>query len=126
MATGTGTGNLQRGIDACQAKNPPVTQNKVHQATNTPNPTLSTPSLYTPAGHRALIAIRCARNHRPTNIVADPEYLLEVAMLRPGTAVPSPLTVARDIENIYLAASVKVKDHFKVRFPCLWQNNGDH
>ncbi|KIO18117.1 hypothetical protein M407DRAFT_48613, partial [Tulasnella calospora MUT 4182] len=72
------------------------------------------PSLYTPAGHRALIAIRCARSHRPTNMVADPEYLLEVNLLRPGTIVPSPATVACDIKDIYLAASAKVKDHFKV------------
>lgn len=112
-ATNTGTGNLQRGIDACQAKHPTATPSEAHEATQAPNPTQATPSLYTPAGHRALIAIRCARNHRPANIVADPEYLLEVAMLRPGTIVPSPSTVARDIESIYLAASIKVKEHFK-------------
>ncbi|KAG8903891.1 hypothetical protein FRC01_008939, partial [Tulasnella sp. 417] len=113
MATGTGTGNLKRSIDSCEGKHPRETQNGANHANHASSSTNPTSSLYTPAGHRALIAIRCARRHRPANMVADPEYLLEVEMLRPGTIVPSPSTVARDIKDIYLAASAKVKDHFK-------------
>lgn len=116
MATGTGTGNLQHGINACKDKHPRTTQSGANHANLASSSADPTPSLYTPAGHRALIAIRCARSHRPANMVTDPEYLLEVEMLHPGTIVPSPSTVARDINAIYLAASEKVKDHFKACF----------
>src|SRR4051794_3182393 len=71
-------------------------------------------SRYTPARHRALIAMRCASSHRPFRSVADLFYLQEIEMLRPGTVLPSPLTVSRDVNAIYQYGSLKVKEFFEV------------
>lgn len=117
MATSSGTGNLQRAVKYCRARNPSsLPQSDTQGGSEVPGSSNSTKRPYTVAYHRALIAIRCARNHRLANMVTDPEYLMEVEMLRPGTIVPSPSTVADDIQAIYLAASSRVKDHFKVHF----------
>jgi hypothetical protein len=56
----------------------------------------------------------CAANRRPFNSVKDPFYLQEVELLRPGTAVPSPSTVSRDIQAIYLAGAIAIKEYFEV------------
>jgi hypothetical protein len=81
------------------------------------NPTSGTSLLmYTPARHRAMIAIRCAVSRRPFNTVSDPFYLQEIELLRPGTQVPTPSTVSRDIQNIYQAGSDVVKEYFSVCF----------
>jgi len=71
---------------------------------------------YSPAAHRALIALRCAKNSRPFNTVTDEEYQLEVSLLRPNTTIPSPITVSRDINTIYLQMSRHVQQYFKVSF----------
>ncbi|KAF8586027.1 hypothetical protein K439DRAFT_1001527 [Ramaria rubella] len=47
-------------------------------------------SKYSPYRHRALIALRCAKDHRPFECVKDEFYLAEVELLRPGTKVPDP------------------------------------
>ena len=70
---------------------------------------------YTEAAHCALIALRCAKNHRPFNSVLDEDYQAEVNMLRPGTKLPHPVTVSRDIQAIYLDMSMHVHDYFQVR-----------
>lgn len=69
---------------------------------------------YSPAAHRALIALRCAKNNRPFNAVLDEDYQDEIRMLRPGTVLPSPITVSRDINEIYLEMSRHVKNYFTV------------
>jgi hypothetical protein len=46
--------------------------------------------------------------------VIDPFYLDEVEMLRPGTVVPSPATVSRDVKDIYKASMSRVKEYFEV------------
>ncbi|KDQ20120.1 hypothetical protein BOTBODRAFT_102100, partial [Botryobasidium botryosum FD-172 SS1] len=74
------------------------------------NPTLQ----YTPAMHRAVIALRCAMSKRPFNIVNDPYYKMEVELLRPGTIVPHPSTVSRDICAIYSEAAKHVREYFEV------------
>ncbi|KII90073.1 hypothetical protein PLICRDRAFT_108714 [Plicaturopsis crispa FD-325 SS-3] len=56
--------------------------------------------------------MRCARSRRPFNSVADPDYLAEVQLLRPGTVVPHPSTVSRDARDIYLQASNHIKEYF--------------
>ncbi|EIN06123.1 hypothetical protein PUNSTDRAFT_34754, partial [Punctularia strigosozonata HHB-11173 SS5] len=56
---------------------------------------------YNPLRHRALIALRCSASHRSFNSVLDADYRAEVEMLRPGTTLPSPLTVSRDAKAIY-------------------------
>ncbi|KAH6897555.1 hypothetical protein BKA70DRAFT_1116256, partial [Coprinopsis sp. MPI-PUGE-AT-0042] len=69
---------------------------------------------YSKATHRALIAVRCAARNRPFNMVSDPEYLQEVEMLCPGTSVPHPGTVSRDVGKIYLGLSDVVRTYMMV------------
>ena len=66
------------------------------------------------ARHRTLIAMRCARNKRSFNSFADDLYRQEIELLRPGTSLPSPMTVSRDIQVIYASAVDGVKEYFKV------------
>ena len=107
--TGEGTSNLQSGITQCferRGENRPGTAMVAHAA--------AIP--YTEAAHRVLIALRCAKNHRPFNSVLDEDYQAEVNMLRPGTKLPHPATVSRDIQAIYLNMSKHICDYFEVRF----------
>ncbi len=69
---------------------------------------------YTPAAHRTLIVLRCAKSHRPFNSVADEDYQAEVQMLQPGTILPHPSTVSHDIKAIYLTMSILVRQYFMV------------
>jgi len=68
--TGDGTSNLQKDVDMCLRK----------QGRGRIKPTSPAIS-YSEAGHRALIALRCAKNARPINSVLDEDYRLEVEML---------------------------------------------
>ena len=72
------------------------------------------PLSYSYPKHRALIAARCAANKRPFNSVADPYYIQEVEMLRPGTKLPSPTTVSRDIKAMYSIGAEVVREYFSV------------
>ncbi|KAF8495269.1 hypothetical protein F5888DRAFT_1615947, partial [Russula emetica] len=104
--TGEGTSNLQSGITQCferRGENRPSNA-KVAQMAVIP---------YTEAAHRALIALRCAKNHRLFNSVLDEDYQAEVNMLRPGTRLPHPTTVSRDIQAIYLDVSRHIRDYFQ-------------
>ncbi|KAF8232943.1 hypothetical protein L208DRAFT_1205799, partial [Tricholoma matsutake] len=67
---------------------------------------------YTPAGHRTLIALQSANNHRPFNSVLDEDYQAEVEMLQPGTIIPSPQTVSCDIKAMYTEMSKHVQNYF--------------
>ncbi|KAF8218480.1 hypothetical protein L208DRAFT_1350996, partial [Tricholoma matsutake] len=40
----------------------------------------------------------CTKNHCPFNSVLDEDYQAEVEMLQPGTIIPSPQMVSRDIK----------------------------
>lgn len=109
MKTAEGTKNLQTGIAACNGRfgiDPPSVG-----SSNSP--------AYSPAAHRALIALRCAKNCRPFNSVLDEYYQQEVQMLRPGTTIPHAITVSRDICAIYLDMSKHVRAYFKVCFHVL-------
>ncbi|KAK7041092.1 hypothetical protein R3P38DRAFT_2512431 [Favolaschia claudopus] len=70
---------------------------------------------YSEAMHRTLIALRCASSKRPFNQVEDKWYRMEVAMLRPGTIVPSADTVARDVQRLYVLVAQEVKAYFQRR-----------
>jgi len=75
---------------------------------------------YSKAAHRALIALRCVKGKRPFYTVKDPDYLAEVEMLRPGTVVPSPTTVARDVHTLYRELSIDVRQYFLVSSLNIW------
>jgi hypothetical protein len=107
MLSGHGTKNLQVGVTAC---------NKHFGVTSGDTPVRRAGVPFSPAAHRTLIAMRCAKNHRPFNSVLDEDYRTEVEMLRPGTIVPSPVTVSRDIKAIYVEMSKSVRNYFVVRF----------
>lgn len=112
-ATAHGTSNLGRTMLQCNRRRGVAqTQDSNANAQQTLDQSVST---YTPARHRAMIAMRCAASHRPFNSVTDPFYLEEVQMLRPGTKVPSPMTVSRDVQRIYAESSIRVKEYFQVR-----------
>jgi len=103
MGTKDGTGNLRRTLTKCLGQ---------PQSEIQPHPTEDVP--YSPAAHRALIALRCAVSKRPFNSVSDPFYAQEVHMLRPGTKLPSPSTVSRDVAAMYENGSEIVKQYFSV------------
>ncbi|KAI0045689.1 hypothetical protein FA95DRAFT_1495156, partial [Auriscalpium vulgare] len=72
---------------------------------------------YSPAAHRAVIALRSATSQRPFNMVADKYYAMEVNMLRPGTPLPAPTTVSEDIKALHVGLASDVKEYFSVSFP---------
>ncbi|QRV99251.1 hAT family dimerization protein [Ceratobasidium sp. AG-Ba] len=104
MKTGNGTRNLQDTAETCNARWG-VTQNSKSNSTFFNG--------YSEALHRVLIALRCAQNKRAFNLVSDPLYQQEVEMLRPGTILPSPMTVSRDMQVIYATSAEGVKEYFK-------------
>ncbi|KAJ6632312.1 hypothetical protein B0H10DRAFT_1772265, partial [Mycena sp. CBHHK59/15] len=109
-----GTKNLQRSMEQCCRKRGVVAD--VDSSKGAQQDLFCSVSHYTPAHHRALIALRCARSHRPFNSVKDELYLEEVELLWPGTHIPSPSTVLRDVQTLYLEGSKQVKEYFKVQF----------
>jgi hypothetical protein len=108
MKTGEGTANLQKGVDRCLGKHG-ETEEVMGQDPSVPA------VKYSEATHRALIALRCAKYQRPFNSVVDEEYKIEVNMLRPGTKIPHPSTIGRDVRVLYQDWSELVKDYFMVR-----------
>ena len=88
--TSEGTANLKLGAEKCNE------QNGVVVATGPAGRNNAAPT-YSVAAHRTLIALRCAKNHRPFNSISDDDYRTEVQMLRPGMVLPHPSTVGRDI-----------------------------
>ncbi|QRV77423.1 hAT family dimerization protein [Ceratobasidium sp. AG-Ba] len=104
MKTGNGTRNLQDTAETCNARWG-VTQNSQSNSTFFNG--------YSEARHRVLIALRCAQNKRAFNLVSDPLYQQEVEMLRPGTILPSLMTVSQDMQVIYATSAEGVKEYFK-------------
>jgi hypothetical protein len=68
MLSGHGTKNLQDGVNACN-KCLGVVSGYATQRTG---------ASYSPAGHRTMIAMCCAKNHHPFNSVLDEDYQAEV------------------------------------------------
>lgn len=106
LETSQGTSNLERSRKKCMQRRG---VDETHVADAQQLVTYSQPK------HRALIAARCASSRRPFNSVADPYYIQEVEMLRPGTKLPSPATVSRDINMMYKFGGDRVRDYFSVR-----------
>ena len=115
MATGYGTKNMRDSVKKCDK------QSGVDTLAPVEKPAVSQP--YMPAAHRALIAQRCAKNHCPFNSVTDEDYIAEVEMLRPGTKVPSPATVSRDVKAIYAEVSKLVRTYFMVCYNHFFKNS---
>ena len=107
MSTGHGTKNIQDGVKACDKRVGTVTDTTMVESTGQP---------YSAAAHRTLIAMWCAKNHRPFNSVLDEDYQAEVEMLHPGTILPGPQTVSHDIKSIYAKMSKNVQNYFLVTY----------
>jgi len=112
MKTGDGTKNLARAIVECNERRG-VTSDDL-SSVGAQQTIEKSVSEYTPAKHRALIAMRCCVSKRPFNMVRDPHYAEEIRLLRPGTDIPSPATVSRDVNQVYTLGSKQVKEYFLV------------
>lgn len=113
MQTGHGASNLARGIEECNlhhgADNETATGARRAQQT-----IKKSISEHMPAKHRALIALHCEAPKHPFNTVNDSVYVQEVTLLRPGTVLPPPSTVSRDMSQICLVSSNYVRGYFSV------------
>ena len=119
MMTGQGTSNLSRSIAQCKKKRG-VHGNSPANAQQTLQGSVSK---FTEVHHRAIVALRCAASHHAFNMVNDPFYKQEVELLRPGTKIPSPRTVSRDIQTLYQMGSKRVFEYF---FLCFTTFTVDH
>jgi hypothetical protein len=86
------TRNLGRHIDNCDPDDTPSTQQITAFASGT---------TYSPARFRYLLAMWCSRHYRPFNIVKDEELLDIFTMLYARIDVPHPVTVSRDVKEIF-------------------------
>ena len=107
--TGDGTTKFLKDVRMCEEK----------QGIYQPQPA-STSIPYTPETHRALIALRCAKHSRPINSILDDNYRTEVEMLHPGTALPHPTTIQRDLISIYIHMSTFILNYFMVKLIFLY------
>ncbi|KDR72412.1 hypothetical protein GALMADRAFT_36783, partial [Galerina marginata CBS 339.88] len=101
--TGDGTTKFKKDVQRCEEKQ------GIYQVAQ------KEPSIpYSPETHRALLSLRCAKHARPINEILDDDYRAEVDMLRPGTVLPHPTTVQRDLISIYIHMSTFVVSYFSV------------
>ncbi|KAF9792012.1 hypothetical protein BJ322DRAFT_980034, partial [Thelephora terrestris] len=107
LSTSQGTSNLERSRRKCMQQRG-ANENPIPDVPQPPPLTYSQPK------HHALIAARCASSKRSFNSVADPYYIQEVEMLCPGTKIPSPATVSRDINMMYKFGAEVVHKYFSV------------
>jgi hypothetical protein len=47
-------------------------------------------------------------------MVLDKEYQQEIELLRPGTKLPHPSTLSRDVRQVYIDGSKLVREYFIV------------
>src|SRR3984957_6353244 len=94
------TGNLSKHVDKCEPNNANAT---VQQITS-----FASGSTYTAHRFRYLLAIWCARRHRPFNIVADPELRKLFKMLYGQVHIPHPVTISRDVLEIFILSKERV------------------
>ncbi|KAG8726320.1 hypothetical protein FRC10_007248, partial [Ceratobasidium sp. 414] len=71
------------------------------------------PLSYSAAHHRAILALRCARDRRPFDSVVDDLHQQEVDMLCPGTHLPTAATVSLDVRLIYNIGSLNVARYLR-------------
>ncbi|KAJ7349799.1 hypothetical protein DFH08DRAFT_614591, partial [Mycena albidolilacea] len=71
-------------------------------------------SKYSEAHHRAICALRCAKNEHPFESQDDELYRLEVDLLRPGAVAPSSVVVRRDVGTLYNEYAKVVRYYFEV------------
>lgn len=118
----TSTGNLGRHIKDCDPQNTAPTQQITAFASGT---TYSSPWFW------FLLSMWCARRHRPFKIVADPKLVEIFQMLYHRAKVPHPVTVSRDVKEIFRLSKENVANilqvssclSFFLRFQCLMHSS---
>jgi hypothetical protein len=106
--TSYGTHNLQRKANACD------TRTRTRKAVDT----ASTASRhFSTTRFRALLALWCARNHRPVELVQDELFGMIIDELRPGTLSPDRTTISRDIRGLYKHNMESIRAYFEVYAP---------
>lgn len=115
MQTSDGTTNMGRKVKSCLERRGISAAGMSKGAQQTLEKSVSQ---YTKARHRTLIALRCAIDKRPYDSISDELYIEEVDLLRPGTKLPSPSTVSRDVQALYSEGGKRVKEYFAVRCFC--------
>ncbi|TEB34430.1 hypothetical protein FA13DRAFT_1918268 [Coprinellus micaceus] len=105
LKTSSGTRNLNAGAKAC---------NRRLGASMAAASSSRSIIPYSSANHRTILALRCSKSMRPFTFVQDPLYQAEVDMLRPGTQLPDPTTVSRDVKLLYKHLAPHVSSYFKV------------
>jgi hypothetical protein len=63
---------------------------------------------------RAHIARWCAESNRPLNIVKDRQFEILMKTGRPGTSIPSPSTVTRDVKLVFERTRERINRILKV------------
>ena len=72
-------------------------------------------STYTKHRMRYLLALWCARRHRPYLIIQDPELLAIFRMLYSKVQVPHPTTLSKDVQEVYEISRRNLISLLKVR-----------
>lgn len=107
--TGSGTTTLLDKAKECEARRSGVQVDESKSAD-------SGRPLYSEARHRAILAIWSAHGRRSFESLTDEFHQMEVEYLRPGTKLPSPVTISRDVKAIHAKYAPKVRDYFQVWF----------
>jgi len=99
------TANLNRHVKQCDPDDTPSSQ----QMTAFTNGTT-----YAPARFRFLLAMWCARRHRPFKIIQDDELVEIFRMLYDRVDIPHPTTLSHDVKEIYIMCKENVSNILRV------------
>lgn len=76
---------------------------------------------YSPGRLRLMLALWCARRHRPYAIVDDPEFHAILQMLYAKVELPSRHSVSRDVQTVFKRTRGRLISLFHVRYNhCLY------
>lgn len=76
---------------------------------------------YSPGRLRLMLALWCARRHRPYAIVDDPEFHAILQMLYAKVELPSRHSVSRDVQTVFERTRGRLISLFHVRYNhCLY------
>lgn len=103
------TTNLKRHVEACD----PGDTAEADMIT-----TYASGVTYTPARFRYLLALWCARRHRPFLLIEDEELCEIFRMLYAKVDIPSRFTISRDVRLLHVDSRVRVIAFFKVSQSC--------
>ncbi|KAH7334997.1 hypothetical protein B0J17DRAFT_732961, partial [Rhizoctonia solani] len=60
-----------------------------------------------------LLALWCAQNHCPFEMVSDDLLAAIMNELRPGTTLPNPTTLSRDVQSLYQCNMQAIQGYFQ-------------